>query len=100
MVEAIRAAGRNDIKVVTLDLGNTNGLAMAKGEIVYGTVADKPYEMGVTMANLAAYAMLGKEAPPFSTVGFLKVTKANMVDAWKESLNKEVPDTIKKALGQ
>ena len=100
VVEAIRAAGRNDIKVVTLDLGNTNGLAMAKGEIVYATVADKPYEMGVTMANLAAYAMLGKEAPPFSTVGFLKVTKANMVEAWKESLNKEVPEAIKQALGQ
>lgn len=100
VVEAIRAAGRNDLKVVTLDLGNTNGLAMAKGEIVYATVADKPYEMGVTMANLAAYAMLGKEAPPFSTVGFLKVTKANMAVAWKDSLNKEVPDAIKQALAQ
>ena len=100
VVEAIRAAGRDDIKVVTLDLGNTNGLAMAKGEIVYGTVADKPYEMGVTMANLAAYAMLGKEAPPFSTVGFLKVTKDNMAEAWKQSLNKEVPEAIQQALAQ
>lgn len=100
VVEAVRASGRTDVKVVTLDLGNNNGLAMAKGEIVYGTVADKPYDMGVAMANLAAYAMLGKEAPPFSTVGFLKVTKDNMADAWKQSLNKDLPDTIKQALGQ
>jgi len=100
VVEAIRAGGRSDIKVVTLDLGNNNGLAMAKGEIVHGTVADKPYDMGVAMANLAAYAMLGKEAPPFSTVGLLKVTKANMADAWKQSLNKDLPDAIKQALGQ
>jgi ribose transport system substrate-binding protein len=100
VVEAIRAAGRNDIKVVTLDLGATNDLDMAKGGIVYATVADKPYEMGVTMANLAAYGLLGKKAPPFSTVGFIKVTKNNLAQSWKESLNKELPAEIKKALGQ
>ena len=100
VVEAIRAAGRNDIKVVTLDLGVTNALDMAKGGVVYATVADKPYEMGVTMANLAAYGLLGKAAPPFSTVGFIKVTKNGLADAWRESLNKELPEDIRKGLGQ
>jgi ribose transport system substrate-binding protein len=100
VVEAIRAAGRNDIKVVTLDLGATNDLDMAKGGAMYATVADKPYEMGVTMANLAAYSLLGKAAPPFSTVGFIKVTKNNLAEAWRDSLNKDMPADIKKVLGQ
>lgn len=100
VIEAIRAAGRKDIKVVTLDLGVTNDLDMAKGGALYATVADKPYEMGVTMANLAAYALLRKAAPPISTVGFVKVTKGNLAEAWKVSLNKDLPADIAKALGQ
>jgi ribose transport system substrate-binding protein len=85
---------------VTLDLGATNDLDMAKGGAMYATVADKPYEMGVTMANLAAYSLLGKAAPPFSTVGFIKVTKNNLAEAWRDSLNKDMPADIKKVLGQ
>jgi ribose transport system substrate-binding protein len=98
VIEALRAAGRSDVKVVTMDLGATNDLDMAKKGNLYATVIDRPYDIGYSMATLAAYGLLGKEAPPFSTVGLVKVTRDNLGQAWDETLKKPLPDQIKKAL--
>jgi ribose transport system substrate-binding protein len=98
-VEAIRASGRNDIKLVTMDLGANNDTEMARGGIVYATVADMPFDVGYNMATLAAYGLLGKEAQPFTNVGNIKVTKDNLASAWEKSLRQELPDSIKAALG-
>ncbi|MGI9197022.1 MAG: substrate-binding domain-containing protein [Candidatus Nanopelagicales bacterium] len=100
VLEAIRAAGRNDVKVVTYDLGATNDMEMAKGGLLYGTVVDKPYQIGQTMAKLAAYKILGKEAPPFVTVDLIAVTKDNLADAWQESLQEDIPSELAAQLGQ
>lgn len=98
VVEALRAAGRTDVKIVTHDLGANNALDMAKGGSMHGTVADMPYEVGQAMATLAAYGLLGKAAPPFSTVGLVTATRANLGAAWEQSLHKPLPDTVKAAL--
>ena len=100
VLEAARAAGREDLKVVTYDLGANNDMEMAKDGLLYGTVVDKPYQIGQTMAKLAAYQVLGKEAPPFVTVDLIAVTKDNLADAWKESLQQELPAEIAAQLGQ
>ncbi len=98
VVEALRAADRTDVKVVSHDLGANNALDMARGGIFYGTVADMPYEVGAAMAKLAAYGLLGKEAPPFSTVGLIPVTRDNLAEAWERSLHKPLPEAIAGAL--
>lgn len=100
VVEAIRAAGRDDISVITHDLGANNALDMAQDGVVYGTVADLPYQVGYTMASLAGYGILDKEAAPFSTVGYLAVTRDNLAEAWEQSLNKEIPAEVAEALGE
>lgn len=98
VVEALRAAGREDVWVVTHDLGVNNAVAMAQGEIVYGTVADLPYQIGSTMATLAGYELLGKDAPPFVAGELIKVTKDELPDAWQQSLNKDLPSEVAEAL--
>jgi ribose transport system substrate-binding protein len=100
VVEAIRASGREDIAVVTHDLGVNNALDMAQGGAVHGTVADLPYQVGRAMATLGGYGLLDKEAPPFSTVGFITVTRENLAEAWEEPLNREVPPEVRQALDQ
>ena len=100
VLEAARAAGRNDVKVVTYDLGANNDLEMAKGGLLYGTVVDKPYQIGQTLAKLAGYKALGKEAPPFVTVDLIAVTKDNLAEGWKESLQEDVPAEIAEQLGK
>ncbi len=94
VVEALRAADRTDVKVVTHDLGATNALDMARGGSFYGTVADMPYEIGQAMATLSAYGLLGKEAPPFNTVGLVKVTADNLAEAWEQSLRRPLPEAV------
>lgn len=98
VLEALRAAGHDDVWVVTHDLGANNAIAMAKGEIVYGTVADLPYDIGQTMATLALYEILQKEAPPFVTGEFIKVTKEDLGEAWQQSLNKQLPAEVEAEL--
>jgi ribose transport system substrate-binding protein len=99
VVEAIRTAGKeDDIQVVTHDLGLNNDIVMAQGGPVYGTVADLPYDIGSTMAELAGYELIGKEAPPFVNVGLIKVTRENLAEAWQESLNEELPAQIQEAM--
>ena len=98
VVEALRAAGRTDVKVVTYDLGATNALDMAKGGSMYGTVADQPYDIGTAMATLAGYGLLKKPAPAFNTVGLVPVTKANLAQGWEGSLKRPLPDSVASAL--
>ncbi len=99
VVAAIRAAGRTDVKVVTIDLGANNDLDMAQGGIVYGKVADRPYEEGQKMVDLAAYKILGKTAPPFVTVPTVVAKKDSLVDAYRQSFNAQPPADVLKALG-
>ena len=99
VVEAVRAAGRaDDVKVISHDLGAANALDMAEGGIYYGTVADKPYEVGRALADLAAYGLLDKEAPPFVAVGLIPVKRDNLADAWLQSLNIPLPTPVAEAL--
>jgi ribose transport system substrate-binding protein len=99
-VEAIRAVGRDDVHVVTHDLGVNNALDMIEGGSVYGTVADLPFAEGEALMTLAAYDLLGKEAPPFVTVGYIQVTKDNIAEAWEQSLGKALPEELSTALNE
>ena len=65
VVAATRAAGRKDIKVYTMDLGENNALDLAKGGNVAGIVADLPYDLGATLAKIGALSVLGQKTPCF-----------------------------------
>ena len=98
VVAELRAAGRTDVKVVTHDLGANNDLDMAQGGNVYAKVADMPVDIGHTMAKLAAYKVLGKEAPSFVVCGLVTMKKDNIVDAWEQSLGKKPSKDILEVL--
>lgn len=100
VVSAARANSRQDLKVVTHDLGATNCLNMASDGIFYSTICDLPYDIGATMAMVAAKDLIGEETDPYYVVGLIKVTKENLAQAWKRSLNKDLPGNLAKALGQ
>jgi len=96
----LRSAGRKDIMVVTEDLGATNDLDMAQGGNMYGKTIDLPFQIGETMAKMAAYKLLGKEAPQFVVVDLMKVKKDNLLEAWQKALNMNPPEDVMKALGK
>lgn len=100
VVAAIRASGRTDVKMITIDLGANNDLDMAQKGIVYGKVADRPFEEGQKMVDLAAYKILGKTAPAFVTVPTVVATRDTLVTAYQQSFGSQPPADVLKALGQ
>jgi ribose transport system substrate-binding protein len=100
VLAAARNAGRTDLNVTTIDLGTTMAIELASGGIVKGLGSQRPYDQGVTEANLAGYALLDKEAPPYVALPALPVTGDNVLDAWKEVYNQEPPEQVKEAAAE
>lgn len=93
---AARKAGRDDLVITTIDLGINTGLEISKDGPIKGLGAQLPFQQGVAEAILAGYALVGKEAPTYVAVPSLRVTKENILDAWKLVYNQEAPDAIQK----
>jgi ribose transport system substrate-binding protein len=83
IVAAIRAAGRDDIKVATMDLGFTGATEIAHDGIIFHDTAQSVYEGGRTMAIAAALCRLGKDVPPFLIVPTYGVDKDNLNSGWE-----------------
>jgi ribose transport system substrate-binding protein len=94
VLAALRAAGNKKTKIVTLDLSEPVALDMVKGGNVAAIVSDQAYELGRTMATAAGYGLLGKAAPAFVVAPVITVTKANVVDAYKEALHRDAPKSV------
>jgi ribose transport system substrate-binding protein len=87
VLSAARTAGRKDLVVSTIDLGKNVALEMAKsGGLIRGLGAQRPYEAGVTEANLAAYGLLGKKAPAYVALPALPVTRSSLTSGWKAAM--------------
>ncbi|WP_240688909.1 substrate-binding domain-containing protein [Ammoniphilus sp. YIM 78166] len=100
VLHAARKAGRNDLVITTIDLGSQVALEIAQDGLIKGIGAQLPYQQGVAEAILAGYALLGKPAPSYVAVPALKVTRENIIGAWKLVYNQEAPDAIKNATKQ
>lgn len=94
VLAAARTAGREDLIVTTIDLGENVGISMAQGGPIYGLGAQRPYDQGVAEATLAAYGLLGKEAPPYVALDALPVTADNLAEAWETVYHAPPPDTF------
>lgn len=100
VIAAARNAGRDDLVITTIDLGENVAISMAQNSFVKGLGAQRPYDAGVVEAKLAGYALLGKQAPGFVAMPALPVTRDNLLDAWKTVYSTEATDNIKNSLGQ
>lgn len=100
VIAAARNAGRDDLVITTIDLGENVAISMAQNSFVKGLGAQRPYDAGVVEAKLAGYALLGKDAPGFVALPALPVTRDNLLDAWKTVYSTEATDNIKNSLGQ
>lgn len=96
-LSALRAAGRDDILLSTIDLGNNIAKEIAEGNVL-GLGAQLPYDQGVAEATLAAYALLGKETPAYVAVPAKRVEQSNLLEAYQDVYHTEAPDTIKNAM--
>lgn len=94
VMAAARTAGRTDLKIATEDLGTNVAIALAKDEMVIGLGAQVPFDQGITEANLAAGALLGKTLPPYVALSALPVTHENVLDAWRTVYHVDPPQEL------
>jgi ribose transport system substrate-binding protein len=94
VLSALRGAGNKHTKIVTLDLAEPVALDMVKDGNVTALVADKAYELGRAMAAAGLKGLLGQDVPPFVVAPALTVTKENVAKGWKDSLNRDAPQSV------
>jgi len=99
VLAALRAAGADDVAVVTMDLDTNVSLDLVEGGNIAGIAADEAYNLGRTMALEGAYGVLGKSAPAFVVVPAIAVTADNIVEAYRQSLAAEPPQEVLDAIG-
>jgi ribose transport system substrate-binding protein len=100
VLAALRANANTRTKIVSLDLDEPLALDMAKGGNTFALVVDQAHEIGVAMAKSAAYGLLGKQAPAFVVTRSTTITRSNLVQGYRESLYRNPPADVMKALGK
>ncbi|GGD74828.1 hypothetical protein GCM10011357_32260 [Lacimicrobium alkaliphilum] len=100
VVEALRSDGHNSVKVISHDLGVNNLLDMAQQGNMLASVADRPFEIGVTMAKVALLAEVGESSPLFTLVPFDVVTKENIANSWQQAYRSQLPRIVQLAIGE
>lgn len=101
IASACQDAGRKDIKVVTEGLDIPYSVNMLSGGNIYAIVTDSTYNIGVNMAIMAGYGVLGKEAPDYVITPSATVTKDNVEEMWNFAFRiVPLPDEIKDLLNK
>lgn len=98
IIAAARDAGRRDLSIITVDLGQNVAIDIARGGYVKGISAQRPYDQGVTEAMLAGYGLIGKKAPAFVAWPIIPVTQKNVLEAWKMVYHNEPSANIKNSI--
>ena len=98
VIAAARAAGRSDLVITTIDLGQNVAEDMARDGHVRGVAAQRAYDQGATEALLAGYGLLGKPAPAFVALPTLPVSKDNLLDAWQIVYRQSAPNFLHRTL--
>lgn len=99
VLASLRAAGNNDVAVVTNDLDQTMALDMIQGGNVVGVVANDAVVTGNDLGTMAAYGVLGKEAPELAVTAPVPTTTDNIEEGWQAEFASELPADLADALG-
>ncbi|HHT24460.1 MAG TPA: substrate-binding domain-containing protein [Clostridiaceae bacterium] len=93
VLSALNAIERDDVLISTIDLGNNIAKQIASGRVL-GVGAQLPYDQGVAEATCAAYALLGKEVPPYVAVPATRVDQSNIIEGYEKVYHMEAPDWL------
>ena len=74
---------RFSIPMTTIDLGNAAAINMAKGGVIKGIGAQRPYDQGKAAATAALLALLGRQLPSWVALPGHAVTQDNVVEAYQ-----------------
>ena len=94
VMAAARAAGREDLKIINMDLGENVAIEMAKGGMIKGMASQRPFDAGIIEAMLAGYALIGKPAPAYVALPAGPITHDTLLKGWEEIYHSLPTDKI------
>ncbi|KAF7768769.1 hypothetical protein PCIT_a3264 [Pseudoalteromonas citrea] len=94
VIEALRMMGRDNVKVVSHDLGVSTLLDMAQGGNMYAVVSDRPYDVGTAMAMRAINSQRGITNPLLKPIEYDLVTKDNLEAVWPLAFRSNLPRAL------
>jgi ribose transport system substrate-binding protein len=97
VMSAARKADRHDLVITAIDLGLNVALDIARGGLVFGVGAQRPFDQGASEAEAAAYGLLGKPAPPYIALPALPVSRVSVLEAWESVYHKPPPEELVQA---
>jgi ribose transport system substrate-binding protein len=97
VMAAARRAGRSDLAITTVDLGLNVALELARGGLIVGVGAQRPFDQGLYEAELAAYGLLEKAAPAYVALPALPVSRISVLDAWESVYHSPPPHQLVEA---
>ena len=98
-ISALRAADREDIKIVTQDIGKTTALEMIRGDNIAMMTQCMAWQYGVTVTEMGCYAILGKEIPAECIiVPGLASTWKTIDQVWPRVFNTPLPKELQEVL--
>lgn len=97
---ALRASRRPDVDATTVGLDEATALNIAKRGAIVGVGGVSTCQEGDLEADMAAYALLGKKAPPLVIGTAFAVTRSNLAQGWNAAYNAPLPRQVAAALGR
>jgi ribose transport system substrate-binding protein len=80
--------------VATIDLGRDAAVSLASSGPIVSVAAQQPYQQGVTAAQTAILAMLGRLTPDWIALPGLPVTRANVVESFQAVWRRPAPQDV------
>jgi ribose transport system substrate-binding protein len=91
VITALKELCREDIAIFTCDLDVEIGAYLAKGEMVRGLVAQRPYVQGTAVGLATAKALLGEGKYKYIGVSPYVVQKNELLKAWEDIFHIPIP---------
>ena len=97
VTHALAESGRY-VPVTTIDLGDLAAAEIARGGLIKGVGAQRPYDQGVAEAMAAIMALVGGEPPPWIALPGLSVTRENVIEAYESVWHIPAPRELQTAI--
>ena len=91
VVSSAIAAGRPELFITTVDLGDNVARMIAEKGNMVGLSAQRPFHQGQAQAIKAGMALVGRPAPAYSVVPPLPVFFNNLIEAYEVVNNQSAP---------
>jgi len=98
VLEIVKNLGKEDFKIVTIDLDTICCLDMINDGYITGIVCDSAYYYASAATIALAKSYLGEELPAELKGPGKKVSPENLEEMWRWSFGEELPDVLNEAL--